>query len=293
MRFISYSVGGVPGLAVSSGEGWHGLTSASSAFPGDLLSLIRRGGNALEAAAAVLRDAPAVDIDSVVLLPPLSAPEKIVCVGLNYRDHSAESGFQQPDYPTLFGRFNSGLIGHNEPMLRPEVSEQLDYEGELAAIIGKTARDVSVEDALEHVLGYSIFNDGSVRDYQFKSPQWTAGKNFDGTGAFGPWLVTADELPPGCEGLQLQTRLNGAVVQQASISDMVFPVAELVSIISGFMTLQPGDVIVTGTPAGVGLARDPKLFMRDGDLCEVEIEGIGILANPIRDRAALHDNSAA
>jgi acylpyruvate hydrolase len=218
------------------------------------------------------------------LLPPLANPEKIICVGLNYRDHSAESGFKQPDFPTLFGRFNSSLIGHGAPLLRPPQSEQFDYEGELVAVIGKTARDVSEENALDHVMGYSIFNDGSLRDYQFKAPQWTPGKNFDDTGAFGPWLVTADELPKGCEGLKLETRLNGQVVQSASTSDMVFPVAKLVAIISSFLTLKPGDVIVTGTPSGVGMARKPQLWMKPGDVCEIEIENIGVLSNPVRDR---------
>lgn len=220
----------------------------------------------------------------MTLLPPLSNPEKIVCIGLNYKDHSAESGFKQPEYPTVFGRFNSSLIAHGAPILRPAFSEQLDYEGELAAIIGKTARDAAEEDALDHIAGYSVFNDGSIRDYQFKAPQWTPGKNFDDTGAFGPDFVTADDLPPGCEGLRLQTRLNGQVVQDASISDMVFPVAKLVAILSQFMTLKPGDVIVTGTPSGVGLARKPPLFMKHGDTVEVEIDRVGLLRNPVRDR---------
>ncbi|TIX73416.1 MAG: fumarylacetoacetate hydrolase family protein, partial [Mesorhizobium sp.] len=238
----------------------------------------------LSKAEAMLADAPTISLEAVEMLPPIANPEKIVCVGLNYRDHSTESGFKQPDFPTIFGRFNSSLIAHGDPMVRPEVSDQLDYEGELVAIIGKTARDVAESDSLDHVIGYSIFNDGSIRDYQFKAPQWTPGKNFDDTGAFGPWFVTAEELPAGCEGLRLTTRLNGQIVQDASISDMVFSVAKLVSILSSFMTLVPGDVIVTGTPSGVGAARKPPLFMRDGDVCEVEIEGIGKLVNPIHDR---------
>jgi 2-keto-4-pentenoate hydratase/2-oxohepta-3-ene-1,7-dioic acid hydratase (catechol pathway) len=151
-------------------------------------------------------------------------------------------------------------------------------------VIGRTARDVAEAEALDYVAGYSIFNDASIRDYQFKAPQWTPGKNFDATGAFGPDFVTADALPPGCAGLTLTTRLNGTVVQQASIDDMVFPVARLIAILSSFMTLKPGDLIVTGTPAGVGMGRKPQLWMKDGDLCEVEIEGLGILSNPVRDR---------
>jgi 2-keto-4-pentenoate hydratase/2-oxohepta-3-ene-1,7-dioic acid hydratase in catechol pathway len=275
------------GLAVAVGNAWHGLTEADRGFPGTLQALIEAEGEALSKAGKALSSAPGVTLDAVTLLPPLSHPEKIVCVGLNYVDHSAESGFKQPDYPTLFGRFNSSLIAHGVPILRPSFSDQLDYEGELVAVIGKTGRDVAEADALNHVCGYSIFNDASIRDYQFKAPQWTPGKNFDDTGAFGPFFVTTDELPPGCEGLRLQTRLNGEVVQEASISDMVFSVARLVSILSGFMTLKPGDVIVTGTPSGVGLARKPPLWMRDGDTVEVEIEKIGVLSNPVRDRAAI------
>lgn len=293
MRFASYAQNGRQGLATLVNTSWHGLTEADPAFPGTLLSLIEAGQAALAAAAATLAKAPVVDLGSVTLLPPVSNPGKIVCVGLNYTDHSAESGFKQPEYPTLFGRFNSSLIAHGAPILRPAFSEQLDYEGELVAIIGKTARDVAEADALAYISGYSIFNDASIRDYQFKAPQWTPGKNFDDTGAFGPHFVTADELPPGCEGLKLVTRLNGQVVQEASISDMVFSVAQLVSILSTFMTLQPGDVIVTGTPSGVGLARKPPLWMRDGDTVEVEVEQIGILSNPVRDRDAVQPAKVA
>lgn len=283
MRFVSYELNGNQGLAVASGGTWRGLCANNAGFLGTLETLIMRGGDALVAAGRKLAAAPEIQLSAVKLLPPLAHPEKVICVGLNYRDHSAESGFKQPDFPTLFGRFNSSLIGHGAPILRPEQSLQLDYEGELVAVIGKTARHVSEADALGHVMGYSIFNDGSIRDYQFKAPQWTPGKNFDDTGAFGPWLVTADELPPGCEGLRLETRLNGEAVQSASTSDMVFPVAKLVAILSSFLTLKPGDVIVTGTPSGVGMARKPQLFMKHGDVCEVEIEKIGVLSNPVRD----------
>lgn len=286
MRFASFQSKGQPGLAVATPGGWRGLTAGQPGFPGTLQALIAAGGSALADAGRALAGAPAVDLAKVDLLPPVSNPEKIVCIGLNYVDHSTESGFKQPDYPTVFGRFNSSLIPHGAPILRPAFSTHLDYEGELAAVIGKTARDVAESAALDHIAGYSIFNDASIRDYQFKSPQWTPGKNFDDTGAFGPDFVTADELPPGCAGLQLQTRLNGQVVQQASISDMVFSVAKLVSLLSAFMTLRPGDVIVTGTPSGVGQARKPPLWMKDGDLVEVEIERLGTLSNPVRDRRA-------
>ena len=283
MRFASYEHAGEPGTAVAAADGWRGVTSNDRLFPGTLQELIQAGEAALTQAAARLSAAPFLDLAQVKLLPPLSAPEKIICIGLNYIDHSAESGFTQPDYPTIFARFSSSLIGQGDPIIRPAASDQLDYEGELVAIIGKTARHVEEAQALAYIAGYSIFNDASIRDFQVKAPQWTPGKNFDNTGAFGPWFVTADELPDGCEGLKLQTRLNGKVVQEASISDMVFSVAKLVAILSSFMTLKPGDVIVTGTPSGVGLARKPPLWMKAGDICEVEIEGIGVLSNPIKD----------
>ena len=243
------------------------------------------GGNRLSDAAAVLARAKPVDLDRVTLLPVLSNPGKIICVGLNYADHSAESGFKQPDYPTLFGRFNSSLIAHGAPIVRPKLSEQLDYEGELVAVIGKGGKYITKAQALDHVAGYSIFNDASIRDYQFKSPQWTMGKNFDDTGAFGPALVTADELPPGCLGLKLVTRLNGRVVQSAMIDDMVFDVATQIALVSEAITLSPGDIFVTGTPSGVGLARKPPLWMKHGDICEVEIDQLGILRNPVVDQA--------
>ena len=287
MRFTSFEKNGLAGLAIQVGNEWRGMTAAQPGFPGLLQTLIEAGGTALADASKALAQSPALDLAATTLLPPLSNPEKIVCIGLNYRDHSAESGFEQPDYPTIFGRFNSSLIADGAPIIRPSVSEQLDYEGELVAVIGRTARDVPEARALEYVVGYSIFNDASIRDYQFKSPQWTPGKNFDGTGAFGPVFVTADELPLGCEGLRLQTRLNGQVVQDASISDMVFSVGKLVSILSSFLTLKPGDVIVTGTPSGVGMGRKPPLFMRGGDVVEVEIEQIGVLSNPVRDEVGV------
>lgn len=216
-------------------------------------------------------------------LSPLESPPKIICVGLNYFEHSKESNIEAPNYPTIFARFPSSLIGHGQPIVRPAASVQLDYEGELAVIIGRGGRHIPKASALDHVLGYSLFNDASIRDYQRRTPQWTVGKNFDGTGAFGPWIVTSDQLPPGCAGLKLQTRLNGQVVQQASIDDMIFDVATLISTLSEAFTLCAGDVIVTGTPSGVGAARKPPLWMKDGDVCEVEIDGIGVLRNGIVD----------
>ena len=286
MRFVRFLDRGVEGLAALVGGVAWGLTSNDPHYPGDLDALMRGGHAALETAAATLKKGRQIDLGGVNLLPPLRTPEKVICVGLNYRDHTAESGFKQPDYPTLFSRFNSSLIGDKAPIVRPLVSTQLDFEGEMVVVIGKGGRHIAHAAALDHVIAYSIFNDASIRDYQFKSPQWTVGKNFDDTGAFGPVLVTADELPPGGKGLKLQTRLNGVVVQEASTSDMVFDVATLVATISEAITLKSGDVIVTGTPSGVGLGRKPPLFMKAGDVVEVEIERIGVLTNPIVDEAA-------
>lgn len=283
MKFLSFHREGKAGLAVEADGGFRGLSEGAAGYPGQLPDILAQGPAALSAAAKTLASGEPVAEGTFRYLPPLARSGKFVCVGLNYRAHTAEGPYEQPDYPTLFARFASSLVGHAEPILRPAVSEQLDYEGELVAVIGATARNVPVETALDHVAGYSIFNDASVRDFQRRTPQWTAGKNFDGTGAFGPYFITADELPPGCKGLTLRTRLNGQVVQEAPIDDMVFPVAELVSICSAFMTLEPGDVIVTGTPSGVGHARRPQLWMKHGDVCEVEIDRLGTLSNPVRD----------
>jgi len=284
MRFVAFAVDSRPGLAVETAGGeLRGLFKQDADYPGDLLDLLRRGRESMAGAARMLAAGKRLDRERIRFLPPLANPQKIVCVGLNYADHAKESPYEQPKYPALFSRFNSTLVGHSAPIIRPRASEQLDYEGELVVIIGKRGRHITAERALDYVAGYSIFNDASVRDYQFKSPQWTVGKNFDATGAFGPSLVTADELPPGARGLRLQTRLNGQVVQDATTADMLFDVVSLITIISEAMTLEVGDVIVSGTPAGVGFARKPPLWMKQGDVCEVEIEGIGVLRNPIVD----------
>lgn len=286
MRFVQFSDGVNQGLAVEINGVLRGNTANEPGYPGSLQHLLSIGDSAVQAAYQALSNARPIDRAAIRLLPPLACPGKIVCVGLNYVDHIKESPYEQPNYPTFFPRFASTLIGCDEPIVRPLASEQLDYEGELAVIIGKGGRHISRADALSHVAGYSIFNEASIRDYQFKSPQWTVGKNFDSTGAFGPLFVSADELPAGAKGLGLVTRLNGEIVQQANTSDMIFEVAELISVLSEALTLEPGDVIVSGTPAGIGWARKPPLFMKPGDLCTVEIEGIGTLSNPIVAEAA-------
>jgi len=285
MRFLSYEQAGVNGLAVEIGDGtYRGQLASSDAFPGTLDDLVRNGGLAL--AGEALKAGAPVDLSSVTCLPPLTRAGKILCVGLNYADHAAESAMEAPEFPTVFARFNTGLVGNGEPLICPEVSDKFDYEGEMVVVIGKAGRNISEEDALDHVAGYSIFNDGSIRDFQLRTPQWTVGKNFDGTGGFGPVFVTADELPEGGTGLHIETRLNGQVMQSASTSDLIFDVRRLISMISVAMTLEAGDIIVTGTPSGVGAARRPPVFMKPGDICEIEIERIGTLRNPVVSQGA-------
>ena len=281
MRFVSFSKKGILGVGIRDENGIKGLLETNAQYPGNLLQLIQKGALALENAFNVLSACEYLPENEIELLPPISNPPKVICVGLNYADHTKESPYEQPDYPTLFPRFNSSLIGHQQDMVKPLCSDQLDFEGELAVVIGKTGKHISKEQALEYVMGYSVFNDGSIRDYQFKSPQWTVGKNFDATGAFGPDLVTADEIPAGAKGLLLTTRLNGEVMQQANTDDMLFDIETLISTISEAITLEAGDVIVTGTPAGIGFARKPQLFMKQGDVCEVKIEKVGVLSNQI------------
>ncbi|MCY1333414.1 putative protein YisK [compost metagenome] len=283
MRFTQFLQASHKGLAVEVSGRLYGLAEHEEGFPGTLHDLLKAGPEALRDAHRRLSQARELDPAAIRYLPPIERPGKIVCVGLNYADHTKESPYEQPAYPTFFPRFSTTLVGHGEPIIRPRVSEQLDYEGELAVIIGRGGRHITKARALEHVAGYSIFNEASVRDYQFKSPQWTIGKNFDATGAFGPTFVSADELPPGARGLGLTTRLNGKVEQQGNTADLIFDVAELIATLSEAVTLEPGDVIVSGTPAGIGWARRPMLFMKAGDLCTVEIEGLGMLSNPIAD----------
>jgi acylpyruvate hydrolase len=238
MRFVTFKSNGVRGTGVVDAAGaLRGLLAGDKKFPGSLDQLVAGGVQALGAAGKDLATGTLFDPQQVELLPPLMASAKIICIGLNYSAHADEGGFQPPDYPAVFTRFNSSLIGHRAPLVRPKVSDKFDYEGELVVVIGRGGRAISKDAALSHVIGYSIFNDASVRDYQMKSTQWTIGKNFDGTGAFGPHLVTADELPSGASGLRLQTRLNGKVVQDASTAELIFDVKTLISLMSEAFTL--------------------------------------------------------
>ena len=282
MRIVHFETRGVLGIAVDEGSGWHGLTQRDSGFPGTLPELIAQGADLLRIGRS-LGQSPTIDLNAVRLLPPVPVPPKILCVGLNYDDHLEESGLKKPAYPEIFARFATSLIPHQEPIRRPPESIALDYEAELAVVIGKPGRRIPQEQALDHVAGYSLFNDASVRDFQLRTPQWTMGKNFDGTGSFGPWLVTPDTVPPGARGLRIQGRLNGRVMQDARTDQLIFSVPALIAMISVAMSLERGDVIITGTPGGVGAARKPPVYMQPGDIFEVEIEGLGVLTNPVQE----------
>jgi acylpyruvate hydrolase len=281
MRIIHFEAGGVRGIAADDGPSWHGLTERESGFPGTLPDLIVQGADLLRTGRDLLR-MHAIDLNAVRILPPVPKPPKIICVGLNYDDHLEESGLKKPVYPEIFARFATSLIAHREPIRQPPESLTLDYEAELAVVIGRKGRRISRDRALDHVAGYSLFNDATIREFQLRTPQWTMGKNFDGTGAFGPWLVTPDALPPGAHGLRIQGRLNGRVMQDTSTDRLIFSVPALIEMISVAISLEPGDVIITGTPGGVGAARKPPVFMQPGDVFEVEIEGMGVLSNPVQ-----------
>lgn len=276
MRIARVSKDGKIGLAAQSDGA---VTVVWDEALADLDTQIANG--TLAAAGAKAAAGEIVDEASLTFLPPVAKPSKIVCLGLNYRDHAEEAGLGIPDFPVLFGRFPSSLIGHGAPIILPKVSEQLDWEAELVVVLSKGGKNIAESDALDHVAGYSVFNDASIRDYQLRTPQWTAGKNFDDTGAFGPWLVTPDELPAGAAGLKIECRVDGKVMQSSNTGNLIFSVANTIHLLSSFMTLEAGDVLVMGTPGGVGVVRDPQVWMKAGQICEVEIEGIGLLSNPI------------
>lgn len=289
MQFTSYRSGLEARLAVVDGDDIIDLNRLTPDVPFDArrallagVDLQAAGRRAIEIAGPADRQPRA----GLALAPVIPEPGKTICLGLNYYDHAAESGREKPTYPWFFLRSTTSLLAHGEAALRPVVSEKFDWEAELAVVIGKRARHVTRENALDYVFGYAPFNDISVRDYQKRTPQWTIGKNFDRTGALGPVLVSADELPPGGAGLRIQSRLNGQVMQDANTRDMIWDVAETIALLSECVTLEPGDVIAMGTPAGVGQARTPPVWMRHGDTIEIEIEGVGLLVNTIEDEVA-------
>ena len=219
---------------------------------------------------------------------PVSRPGKVVCLGLNYLEHVKEGPQRDnlPKFPTIFMRGSTSLVPHGQPIIRPQVTETLDYEAEMILVVGKHAKHLTAASALSCVAGYACGNEGSVREFQRKTTQWDMGKNFDRTGGFGPYFVSADEIPPGGKGLKIETRLNGQVMQSDNTDNMMFPVVETLVYVTQGMTLEPGDIIFTGTPSGVGFARKPPVWMKNGDICEVEIERLGALRNPIADEKA-------
>lgn len=287
MRILAFDKSGVPTLAVRRGDEIVDLSVAAPDLPRDLPGLLAGGADALSRASAAAANPAAGAVrpaEGITYHPTVWNPGKIICVGLNYAAHAAEAksdASKAQEYPSLFLRVATTLVGHGQPIVVPRCSSDLDYEAEMVVVVGKPGRYVSKAQALDHVAGYSVFNEGSIRDYQFKSTQWTPGKNFDASGGFGPDFVTADEVPPGGRGLRIQTRLNGKTMQDANTETMIFDVPTLIEIISEVMTLLPGDVIVTGTPEGVGFARKPPVWMKPGDVCEIDLEGVGVLSNPI------------
>ena len=284
MKLLTFVKDGQQGLAASDGGDFHGLINMKTTSTDLLLQLVTSGESLSKVATRLLSE-PKLILDEVTYLPPIQKPSKILCVGFNYAEHASEleQDKKKPDYPELFTRFATTLIAHRDTIRKPRESEQLDYEVELAVVIGKRTRRVSESDALNYIAGYTIANDATLRDYQFRTSQWTAGKNFDSTGALGPVLVLREALPPGCRGLKIEGRLNGKTMQSSSLDKLIFDVPKIISIISEFTTLEPGDVIMTGTPSGVGMSRDPKVFMQAGDTYEAEIEGIGVLTNSVID----------
>lgn len=271
MKLVSYMHKDRAGFGRLDGDK---VTALASPDAPDLKSALAKGLGALPASG------PKLALASLTLLPPIPNPDKIFCIGINYADHRAETGRSATDHPTVFTRFADTQAAHGAALVRPRASEQFDYEGELAVIIGKAGRHIAEADALSHVAGYSCYNDGSIRDWQNHTSQFTPGKNFPATGGFGPWLVTADEAGP-VEAMTLTTRLNSAVVQEASCSLLIFNVPQIIAYISTFTELRPGDVISTGTPGGVGAKRVPPLWMKAGDQVAVEITGVGLLQNNV------------
>lgn len=279
MKLMSYRHGARDSFGIVTDKGIIDLGSRLGPDYRDLRAALT-GNKLIEIAALGATLAPDFTVDDVEFLPVIPNPDKIFCAGLNYRAHVAETGRTESEKPVLFLRLAGTQVGHNKPLVCPTVSSDFDYEGEVAVIIGKTGRHIPQEDAYDYVAGYACYNDGSVRDWQRHTHQWTPGKNFEGTGAFGPWMITADEVAdPG--KLELITRLNGQELQRTTVDMLIFSIPELISYISTFITLSPGDVIVSGTPGGVGIKRDPQVWMRPGDVCEIEVSGVGILSNPI------------
>lgn len=289
MRIITFSGAGSEQVGVRVDDRVVPTSLIDATLPRTLLDLIAEGRlGALQEVVSGSGFAESVHrhgipLSEVSYLPVIPRPGKVVCVGRNYAAHAAEGGAATPTFPEVFYRGATSLIGHNAAIVRPTCSDHLDFEGEFAFVIGSDCRHVGEDDAIDVVAGYSLFNDATLRDYQKAASQWTVGKNFDGTGAFGPEFVTADELPPGLSGLTLTTTLNGEQMQEGHVDDLVFSVPRLIAILSECMTLEAGDVVVTGTPSGVGFARTPPRYLVAGDVVEIKVDGLGTLVNLVVD----------
>ena len=283
MRLLAFTKDHQPRIGALTDAGVIDLSLVDAAAPTDLGAVIKAGQLADIAAILAHTDGTVhYQLNELDLQVPIATPSKILCLGLNYMDHIAEGPFEKQPYPAIFMRSPTSLVAAHKPILAPRMSNTMDYEAELAVIIGQTCKHLTPDNALDVIAGYSCFNDGSVREYQRHTIQWTMGKNFDQTGPFGPVLVTPDELPPAADGLKIECRLNGQTVQSSTTDMMIFKVVETLVYITEAMTLDAGDIVVMGTPSGVGHGRKPPLWMQDGDVVEVEIEKIGLLSNPVK-----------
>lgn len=281
MKLVSFEHNGRNSIGLLREERLLNLGLPNSLVDGSLKSFLVNDG--LAALKTIDLDSlPTLSLDQVRFQPVITNPAKILCIGINYASHVREAGREIPQFPMIFTRFADSQVGHDQPLQRPRLSTKFDFEGELAVVIGRLAHHVKEADALNYVAGYSCYNDGTLRDWQRHTSQFTPGKNFPRTGGFGPWLVTADEIPDPAT-LHLQTRLNGEVMQDTDTSDMIFSVSKLIEYCSSFTPLAPGDVLVTGTTGGVGAFRQPPVWMKPGDVVEIEISRIGILRNTIAD----------
>ena len=289
MKIAGFEADGGLRLGIVEGDQVIDLQTADPKVPANLGEALAANNGDLKPLADIAKRAPASarrPLKGLKFGLPVARPGKILCLGLNYLEHVKEGSQRDniPKFPTIFMRCLTSMVPHEQPIIRPKASEQLDYEAEMMLIVGKRAKHLTMENATSCIAGYSCSNEGSVREFQRKTTQWDMGKNFDRTGGFGPWMVTADELPDAGKGLKIESRLNGTVMQSDNTDNMMFPVKEMLVYVTQGMTLEPGDVIFTGTPSGVGHARKPNpVWMKQGDVCEIEIEGIGILRNPIQD----------
>jgi acylpyruvate hydrolase len=291
MKIVGFTMGEALRLGVVDGDQVIDLQAADSSTPDDLAAVLRKYNGNLNPLTETARGAPASarrPLADITYALPVAHPGKIICLGLNYLDHVKEGRYADnlPQFPTLFSRGLNSVVPHQHPLIRPLASETFDYEAELVVVIGRRARHMTLDNALSCIAGYTCANEGSIREFQRHTTQWHMGKNFDSSGSIGPWMVTADELPPGGKGLKIESRVNGKVMQSDNTANMMFPVAETIVYATRGITLEPGDLLLTGTPSGVAHARKPPAWMRHGDVCEIEIEGIGILRNPIEDEKA-------